>query len=156
MIGMYKLYNGSWVPHDCVTETAQARDFSNGDICRVEIKQSRNPAHHRKAFALLQLVYENLPEHMDYMYPTFESFLTEIKLKCGWYDKHISYKRASLRWEQSVLFIPKSISFGSMDQTAFREFYDRMFSVILDEFLPEIDSEELEIEVLNFEARGTI
>jgi len=123
---------------------------------RAVITKPRNPGHHSKAFALIQLIFENQDR-----YSNLEDLLTEIKLLSGWYDHHVRAPRPApildylermagklpapfqsqllraaqkLRDEAGVVYIPKSIAFESMDQTAFEEFYKRLLEIAKDDF----------------------
>jgi len=140
---------GGWKAADPQTEEG-LRAWKIGDIVNVDMRAPRNAAHHRKAMALLQVVFDN-----QEIYPTFDALLTDIKLKCGHYEKHINWKfnKATGEYVDSVMYMPKSISFGSMDQSAFGAFYDKMYDVILNDLLPGINKPELEQAVLDFESR---
>jgi hypothetical protein len=147
MKGSFVKTLGGWKPADPETEKANAA-FALGEVCPVDIRKTRNPQHHKKAMAMLQLVYDNQER-----YPSFTAFLDEIKLKCGHYREHVNYKRNTEgEYVSSVVYIPESISFGSMDQAKFSGFYDKMVNVILTDILPGIGKDELETEVLNFES----
>lgn len=88
----------------------------------VEVKQARNPGHHRKAMKLLTDVFNNQEK-----YDNFDDLLIEFKLCTGWYKEHITMKG-------QVVYTPKSISFSQMDQTAFEEFYSRAIDVAINRF----------------------
>lgn len=136
---------GGWAAADAQSLEAM-KGFRRGDIVRVNLRKPRNPKHHRKAFSLLNLVYDNLD-----LYPSFDAFLDDVKLKCGHYAKHVNYKRGpDGEFVESVMFFPKSISFSSMSQGEFEVFYDRMFQVMLTEYLPGVSSAELEQQVLDY------
>jgi len=84
----------------------------------VEVRKARNPGHHRKGFKLLHLAFENQEK-----YDTFEHFVTEIKLQCGWYEEHVTLGG-------KTIYQPKSLSFADMDQTEFEEFYNKALRVL--------------------------
>lgn len=142
-----KTING-WKGGDPRTEEA-LKSFPLGAVVNVTMRQPRNAAHHRKAMALLQLVYDN-----QETYPSFDALLDDVKLKCGHYKKHVNYKldKETGEFVESVMFFPRSISFGSMDQSAFATFYDKMYDVVLNELLPGLNRSELEQAVLDFES----
>lgn len=122
------------------------RAYGLGEIIKVDLKKPRNGKHHRKAMALLNLVYDNTD-----LYPSFDELLDDIKLKCGHFKKHINYRRApDGTYIETVMFIPKSISFSAMSQEQFNPFYDRMLDVVLRDYFPELTKAGLEHEVMQF------
>lgn len=108
-----------------------------------EIKRPRNYEHHKKFFALLRLVFDNLPEDLSERYPNMESLLTEIKFQLGYYDTHITLSGRETH-------IPKSIAFEMMSQDEFAKFYDRTVDVVMRWFLPENSRQELAEEISNY------
>lgn len=108
-----------------------------------EIKRPRNYEHHKKFFALLRLVFDNLPEDLGERYTNMESLLTEIKFQLGYYDTHITLSGRETH-------IPKSIAFNTMSQDDFTQFYDRAVDVVLRWFLPYNNRQELAEEINNY------
>lgn len=100
-----------------------------------EVRNPRNLKHHRKYFALLQAVYPH-----QSVWPTLRSFQRAMKKALG----HGEWVTSSDGRQE---FIEDSISFASMDQTEFEQFYDRAVEVILTKVLPNVDSADLEREV---------
>ena len=84
--------------------------WPRGTICQVDYKRPRNAAFNRKFHALIHVVFVNQEK-----YRNKEDLLIEIKLKCGHYQEHITTKG-------KVIYIPKSISFASMDDVEFSMF----------------------------------
>ena len=93
-----------------------------GNQYKVDARKARNPDHHRKGFALINVIFENQER-----YTTLEDMLVELKLKTGWYTEHI-------RTDGELIYVPKSISFADMDQTQFEEFYDRVTRIAIEEY----------------------
>jgi len=115
------------------------RKWKQGDILSCEIKKPRNYEFHKKAFALFNLVFENQDK-----YDTVQDVLTEIKLRSGHYQEHITVKGV-------VIYVPKSISFVSMDEAEFNIFYNKAVNIVLKYFIPNTTREDLEKEIaLNF------
>lgn len=115
--------------------------FEAGEVLEAKVHKPRNGDHHRKFFALVQLVFENQER-----YATLEDLLVEIKLKCGHYQEHITTKGR-------LIYVPKSISFEAMGQEEFSFFYQRAVDVVLKHFMPDTSEGELEsmvAEVLRF------
>jgi len=88
--------------------------------------------------ALLNLVFNNQDK-----YSSFDDLLVEIKLQCGHYTEHVTEGG-------KLCYIPKSISFGKMDQVAFDAFYAKMEQVVLRDFFPGMSCAVLRQEVLDF------
>ena len=126
---------GTLRPVDREGEEALAK-IKNGQQVMVEVKQPRNPDHHRKFFALLNTVYENTEK-----FPSVDALLSVVKLMVGHCDTIISGKGEAFHH-------PKSINFASMGQTEFNEFYDKSLDAICERIMPGTTREELENEVL--------
>ena len=125
---------GALRPIDAAGESALA-DIPQGEIVRVTIRRPRNVQHHRKFFALINVIFP----HQD-LYPTEEMLLAAMKVALGFGD---SIKLPDGR----TIIVPKSISFAKMDQAAFDKFYDRALALILTKILPGVDRKDLETEV---------
>lgn len=86
----------------------------------VEVKQPRNAAHHRLYWSLCARIAEARGV-------TAENVSDVLKIATG----HVTTVRTKSYGE---IHIPKSISFAKMDQTAFREFFERCVMVIYEEW----------------------
>lgn len=107
---------------------------------RVEVKQPRNPDHHRLFFKMLAIVQENLPDYLAEVYPTVEALLTAVKIGTGYCDPFIDDRG-------NVVYVPRSISYEAMDQTAFRPFYNAAVDLILRRWLPGLNRRDLDEQV---------
>jgi hypothetical protein len=101
-----------------------------GKWLRIEATSPRNGAHHRKMFALLQLVAEN-----SETYNTVEKALVAVKLVVGHFEPAVHPQTGEL------IQVPKSISYESMDQDAFEAFYSAALDGVLQHILPTMDRE---------------
>ena len=128
---------GSLRPADEQCETWLGK-IANGDCIMVDARKPRNIQHHRKLFALLNLVVENIDQSI-----TVEMLLGIIKLRTGYCDV--------IQTAKGEIALPKSIAFESMDQTQFSEFYDKAVDFIIQEILP-VSRAELESEILEMVA----
>lgn len=99
------------------------------------IRNPRNLKHHRKFMALVQAVYP----HQD-MWPTFNSFRRALTAALG-HGEVVTAKDGRKYIEA------ESISFASMDQTEFEEFYNKAVDLILTRILPAVNKDDLEREV---------
>ena len=88
-------------------------------MCR--ISQPRNLQFHRKGFALLHSIFELVDTEL-----TFEQFRKLLVAKAG-YGEFISVRG-------KVIFLPKSLSWGSMDETEFQKVYQDIITVAIREY----------------------
>ncbi|WP_225784678.1 DUF1367 family protein [Xenophilus sp. Marseille-Q4582] len=99
-----------------------------GKWLRFEWASPRNGAHHRKMFALLQLVAEN-----SELYETPEKALVAVKLAAGFYDPIVDPRTGEI--------VPNlhSISYEKMGQEDFERFYSAALDGVLQVILPTMD-----------------
>jgi len=111
----------------------------------IQIKyiEIRNPRHHRKYFAFIKKVYDNLPEQFDKNWPDAGSFRRSMQMYAGYYEETISLKG-------ETHLQPKSIAFDKLDEMAFSELHTRVKNVIGKHILPEMDMETVEREIEQF------
>ena len=113
---------------------AAMRKFGMGEIVSVEVKRPRNLAFHRKFFAMLQIILQN-QEH----YKSIDDLLDVCKLRIG-HCRTVQTKYGEVK-------IPNSISFPSMDDSAFADFYDKACNWVVTEVIPGLDRFNLDEEV---------
>lgn len=101
-----------------------------GTWMRFEWSTPRNGKHHRKFFALLQLIAEN-----SETYNTTDKALVAVKLVTG----HFDLIQNPITGEISQ--IPKSVSYESMDQESFEAFYSAAIDGVLAHILPNMPKE---------------
>lgn len=143
------------VPHLVAANTEDLeviKKMKHGERYRAKVTLPRNVKFHRKFFALLNLVFESLPdsrivnEETGLVVPikTIESLLWHIKMQMGHYEQKLTLGGV-------ITYETKSISFAVMDENEFNDFYSRAMDVILIYFLVGADREELqEMVILNF------
>lgn len=102
---------------------------------KAEITRPRHLKHHRKFFALLQVIFPH-----QTTYATMRAFRAALTCAAG------HCETASLGDGRTIL-IPESISFGKLDQAGFESFYERALDVITTRILPSIDREDVEREI---------
>ena len=104
-------------------DTESLDEFSKlpvGKPLHVEVKQPRNAAHHRLYWSLCARIATSLGL-------TAENVSDVLKVATG----HVTLMETR-RYGQ--IRIPKSISFAAMDQTEFREFFERCVLVVYEEW----------------------
>jgi len=115
--------------------------LSVGDVVKCSIIDPRNAKHHRKFFALIKVVHENLPEEFDRHFPTKDDLRYELIKRAGFYKEYRDLKG-------NIQYRPDSISWDSMGQKKFEELYDKVLDVVVKWFL--WDKETLEDEIMHF------
>lgn len=100
-------------PHD-EASTDALRRMKLGKLVRVEVSSPRNIHHHRKFFALLNLVWSAAGE-----WTCVEDLLIELKIRLG------LVREVMIRDTGEIVKIPGSISFAKMSQEDFDVFYER-------------------------------
>lgn len=102
-----------------------------GAYLRFEWSTPRNGAHHRKFFALLQLIAEN-----SETYNTTEKALVGVKLAAGLFDLMAHPVTGE------IIQVPRSVSFEAMGQENFEAFYTNAIDAVLQHILPHLDREK--------------
>jgi len=136
---MRKMIGNKLEPVDDAGRDALAR-VSLGTVVRVEMKRPRNLGHHRKFWALVSLIYQNQTH-----YKSPEALCDVIKVLAG-------YAVVTRGKGGREIHIPKSISFASMDQTEFEQFWERVVTVVCEQIIPGLDRKELETELMDLVA----
>ena len=116
--------------------------LSYGEQFKVKITRPRNVKHHRMAFALLKLVFDNQDQ-----FATLVGLLDAIKIGLGHCDERVTL-------DGEKFYAPRSISFASMDETTFSQFFDRMVNLIIEKILPHTTKEDLERQVFDILGEG--
>jgi len=111
----------------------------NGDEFVVTVKRPRNLRHHKKFWALMNLVFENQGH-----YENVDNMVAAMKTAVG----HCDFMPS--KDGKTMIAIPKSIAFHKMDQKQFETFYESCLSVIAKHFIPSIDKDDLRQEVDGF------
>jgi len=102
--------------------------MKQGTWIRMEWARPRHGKHHRKFFALLNLVAEN-----SETYDTTEKALVAVKLVTGYADPIIDPTTGEL------IQVPRSIAYDAMDQDEFEGFYSAAIDGVLRHILTSMD-----------------
>jgi hypothetical protein len=140
-IVLMKVAGGALVPVD-----QQAVDYITklklGTAVTATVRRQRNPAFHRKFFALLNLAFESW-EPVDNTYKgqqvskNFEQFRNDVTVLAGHYEMAVTLKG-------ETRLTAKSISFGSMSQEEFESLYSATVDVILARILKNYTRDDLD------------
>lgn len=122
----------------------QKRKLKVGQTYTVEVKIARNVDFHRKYFALIAYAWEFLTEREVEAFKTKEGFRKSVEIAAGHYEPQ--YNIATQEYDH----VPKSISFGSMDNAEFSDLYDRVKTVIFSIIGSRVSETEFERLLLDF------
>ena len=125
---------GRLMPSDDDAKAALDKIAAGREVI-VEIKTARHPKQHRTFFALLGVLVDGSD------FSSVEAALTAVKVAIGECDPMISA-------DGEVVYVTRSISFESCDQTRFSDIFDRTLEVICERWLVGTDKEELRDRVL--------
>lgn len=106
-----------------------------GSVVKVKITRPRNVMHHRKFYALMNLIFKN-QEH----YETLDDLVNIIKIATG--HCHVYRKKNG-----DALPVPRSIAFHNMDQTQFDDFYAKVIRLVRENIIPGLDDAALRSEI---------
>ena len=115
-----------------------------GQTYSVEVKVARNVDFHRKYFALISYAWEFLNEQETERFRTKENFRKYVEVAAGHCDV-IFHPRL-----QEYVEIPKSISFGKMDNAEFSDLYKRVKDVIFSIIGNRVTQDQFERLLLDF------
>lgn len=107
----------------------------NGKILLVQARGTRNPKQHRLFWKLMDIIHE----HQD-RYATREQVSDAIKIAVGYYDELPLVNGQMTK-------IPKSISYGSMTQEEFTQFFDKVIELTARDIIPNISEKALRDEL---------
>ena len=128
------LRGSSPTDHDAWTKFRRRLEtMKPGTWIRMEWASPRNPKHHRKFMALLQLITEN-----SETYNTVAKALVAVKLCTGHFDLLADPTTGE------IIRIPKSIAFESLPQEEFDLFYSAAIDAVLQVILPQLDPDKAE------------
>jgi hypothetical protein len=111
------------------------RGIKMGECVTVSVKRPRNLQHHRKFYALMNLILQN-QDH----YKSVDEIVAAFKFATGHVD--------SIKTKRGIIQIPRSIAFANMGQMEFSAFYDMAVDFVLAEVIPGLGRAELEREIL--------
>lgn len=115
-----------------------------GETYSVEVRVARNVDFHRKYFALIAYAWEYLNEKELATFKSKDNFRKYLEISAG-HCEVIFHPRL-----QEFVEIPKSISFGSMDNAEFSELYGKVKDVIFSIIGNRVTIEEFERILIDF------
>jgi hypothetical protein len=117
------------------------KGVKGGREVTAEVKQSRNPRHHRLYWALIRFIRIHSPVMSGFPESRIH---VALKFRCGLVDEMIDLDSGRR------VAIPRSIAWESMDQTEFTKFFDDAVQVIANRWMPAgTTSEAVRAEILD-------
>lgn len=89
------------------------------------LKRIRHGKHHRKYMSMMRMAFNNQDEFDDE-----DTFRKYIQMRAGYYE----VVKVQKDGETITMHWPKSIAFDTMDQTAFKEIYDKAWAVLAERY----------------------
>lgn len=112
------------------------KKLKHDEIYEVDIKLQRNPAFHRKYFALFRVAWEYQNEDTQSWFGSMDAWRKAVEVAAGHCEK--VYSLTLNDWVE----IPKSIAFDKMKEEEFQDLYERVKHVLFTIFLPDIAEED--------------
>jgi hypothetical protein len=113
------------------------RKYKVGDIYKASVTKSRSYQHHKLAFALLSLTYENQDR-----YTNFDDFRKAVALAAGHSREYISL-------DGEIVREAGSLSYDALDEVEFGKIMPIMMTICA-HILHDMDLSELEAEVSRY------
>lgn len=114
-----KTEGGDLIGLDAIDQDYLAR-MKPGESLECDTRKARHPEHHKKFFALFDQAFE-----AQNKYPNRKELMIALKLKAGWFDEHVTR-------DGQLVYVPKSLSWASMDQLEFERFYREAMIALAD------------------------
>ena len=117
--------------------------IGQGEAIRCKFSKARNLAFHRKYFALMNLAFEHWNPPIDNIKyrgqpieKNFDKFRGDITIMAGFYTSTCNIKG-------DVQLLPKSISFGSMNEDDFNDLYSKTIDVLIKKVMTNYSKEDV-------------
>lgn len=117
-----------FVPADAMAEEAMNK-VAVGSTVMLTVRRPRNPAHHRKLFALFHVVLEQTDRWAD-----ATVLLEDLKLATGLFETRVSALTGM------PYPVPASISFAAMSQDRFEAWYAKAIRVLSEHFGTDVET----------------
>lgn len=113
--------------------------FKTGEMYTIEIKNSRNPQHHRKGMAFLRYCFEHWAGGHEFQDEStqFDSFRKQLTISAGYYEQVFSINKADFVLEA------KSLSFNAMAQDEFEDCYQALIQAAMSNIFNTADEQTL-------------
>lgn len=137
---LLRVEKGALVPDDHATRLLlRANGYRPGDVLEARLSKARNPKFHRLAHAFGRVLADNLD---DFTGMAAHSVLKRLQLESGVACDEMLIKVPNLG--MCVQRIPRSLSFHSMDEAAFHDFYAALCRHVAKTYWPGLTTEQVE------------
>jgi hypothetical protein len=132
---MIKLPGGLLTPASEM-ELTYLNKLKNDGQYEIEIKMTRNPQYHRRAFKFLNFCFEYWSSDKTFLDEKgqFDCFRKDLMIQAGFYDQHYSLDG------QSFQLVARSISFAKMNQLEFQQCYNALVNASMRSIFKENDA----------------
>lgn len=117
-IVLVKTLSGAIIPaYD--QDKEKLKRFKAGEPFMADVTKPRNLKFHKKAFALFNMLLQNQD-----VYTNIDDLRYDLTIEAGFFIEGVNFLGESVKR-------PKSISFASMDDLAFGEYYEAILNTIV-------------------------
>ncbi len=118
------------------SDLEEKKKLKLGELYSAEIRRERNPLFHRKFMALCKLGCENSKS----VNMPFDAYRKYVTMKAGFFTTYKTPK--------GIMIEPESISFANMDEDKFKDVYNKVLEVVIED--TQATQHEIETELINF------
>jgi len=111
-VWLERRFDGTIVPSTEMDEQRLKKIKANTGFCAT-IKEIRNYENHKRFRKFVAVILENQEKYVNE-----EDLIVELKIRAGHYREHIKHNG-------EIVYIPKSLSFDSIDEHDFRDFFKK-------------------------------
>lgn len=136
---LLRVEKGALVPTDNATRLRlREKGYRPGDELEAELRKARNPGFHRLAHAFGRVLADNLDEFEGI---PAHNVLKRLQLEAGLACDEMLIKVPGVG--ACVHRIPRSLSFASMDETEFSEFYAALCRYVAKHYWPGLTEDQV-------------
>ena len=138
------MYDWNEIPWDDIA-IEEMNKFKTNEVYEVEIKRGRNPSFHGKVFSFLQFVYHHYQDPNEHLgqAESFNRFRKSLAVLAGYYESFYDY-------DGSVRLEARSLSYSSMKQSDFEEFYKAAITAAMRHVFNGSEDENLYNQLLSY------
>ena len=137
---LLRVEKGCLVPADeYVAQRLRDRQYAKGDVLSASLKKPRNPGYHRLAHAFGAIVAENIE---DFAKLNAHAVLKRLQWESGVGCDEMGVLVPGVG--RTVVRIPQSLSYSSMDEGRFREVFRGLARHVTDTYWNTLTPEQLE------------
>ncbi len=143
-INVMKMAGGILAPADD-SEAEKLVRFKTGEMYTVDIPLTRNPAFHRKMFALFNFCYEYWQGDKEFLDDAGQRdhFRKQLTIMAGYYNEYFDF-------DGSVRVEAKSLSYGSMSPEEFESCYQAIIQAAIKHIFPKLDNHQVYNKLIGF------